>query len=102
MLTRVASQATGEVAWSDPSADSYCRTLVDRESWTRQLQPLYRQLVKLNRQVARGNHTVPNLVAEKQAAIEDFDAAYGAALRFVKAAFIMVSFGSTLIKNLKP
>ncbi len=75
---------------------------VDRDRWLRQLQPLYLQLVELNKKIDLGKHAVPALTSEKNAAMVAFDRSYRDALRLAKATFAAAGLDGTLIKNLKP
>ncbi len=75
--------------------------VVDRRRWLRQLQPLYRELAALSKQLHLGEHAVPALTAEKNAAMAAFDLSYRDALSLAKSAFVAAGVGA-LIKNLKP
>lgn len=76
---------------------------VDRKGWVRKLKAPYKKLVKLDGEVVRRrDHLLPGLVADKNAAIKAFDAAYGDALRVVTAAFAAARFDARLIENLRP
>lgn len=75
---------------------------VDRDGWIRQLEPLYRQLVTLNRRIGYRAAALSSLVAQRKISMRSFDADYRDALRFVKAVFAMARFDARALKNLKP
>ena len=75
----------------------------DRERWIRMLMPRYDKLAQLNAEVERlRDHAVPGLILEKNAAMKDFDATYGDALRLVTTTFRLARLHPGFIKKLKP
>lgn len=75
---------------------------VDRAGWIRQLEPLYRELKKLNDAFGGSEHRLGGLVTEKKKAMAAFDVAYADGLRYVRSSYKLAGFDDRILKNLKP
>ncbi len=77
-------------------------SFVDRQGWHRQLKPLHRKLVTLEKKILQHAKELEGLIVFRKRAMSEFDATYGDALRLVVAAFGMARFDRRDIKNIKP
>ncbi len=95
-------RAVYRLAEREPPPPKNPHSIVDRDRWLRQLQPLYLKLVALSREIDLGRHAVPALTADKNRAMAAFDLSYRYALNLAKAAFAAAGLSGKPIENLKP
>ncbi len=98
---RIAIHLLGDPSLEPPPPKKNPHALVDRAGWSRQLKPLQQKLVKLEKEISRRGAEHTSLVDRRKAAMGDFDAAYGDALRLVTATFAVARFDQRAIRHLK-
>ncbi len=99
---RIAVSLLSSPSLEPPPPPKNPRAVVDRAGWSRQLRPLHQRLVELEEEISLGGAEHTGLVDQRKAAMREFDAAYGDALRHVTTGFAMARFNPRAIRHLKP
>ncbi len=98
---RIAIHLLSDPSLEPPPPKKNPHASVDRAGWSRQLEPLYRQLVELEKEIGSHGAEHTALVVDRRNAMGDFDAAYGDALSLIATAFAIARFDLRAIRNLK-
>ncbi len=77
-------------------------TTIDRDAWLDQLEPGYKQLARMMRELERRENAEHHQRKVRDIALEDFDQVYGEALAFVRSVLCLAGYGDKGIWHLLP